>query len=53
MIKKVGIVGTGTAGLHLGLYLRQHGIEVTIFTDTASLRSIAACGCLTPWHIMP
>jgi 2-polyprenyl-6-methoxyphenol hydroxylase-like FAD-dependent oxidoreductase len=33
MGKKVGIVGAGTAGLHLGLYLRQHGVEVTIFTD--------------------
>lgn len=33
MSKKIGIVGAGTAGLHLGLYLRQHGVDVTIFTD--------------------
>ncbi|MGQ0701324.1 MAG: styrene monooxygenase subunit StyA [Panacagrimonas sp.] len=33
MRKKIGIVGAGTAGLHLGLYLRQHDVDVTIFTD--------------------
>lgn len=33
MGKKIGIVGAGTAGLHLGLYLRQHDVDVTIFTD--------------------
>lgn len=33
MRKKIGIVGAGTAGLHLGLYLRQHGVDATIFTD--------------------
>jgi len=31
--KKIGIIGAGTAGLHLGLYLLQHDVEVTIFTD--------------------
>lgn len=33
MAKNIGIVGAGTAGLHLGLYLRQHGIAATIYTD--------------------
>lgn len=33
MSKTIGIVGAGTAGLHLGLYLLQHGVDVTIFTD--------------------
>lgn len=33
MRKKIGIVGAGTAGLHLGLYLLQHDVEVTIYTD--------------------
>jgi 2-polyprenyl-6-methoxyphenol hydroxylase-like FAD-dependent oxidoreductase len=33
MGKKIGIVGAGTAGLHLGLYLREHAVDVTIFTD--------------------
>jgi 2-polyprenyl-6-methoxyphenol hydroxylase-like FAD-dependent oxidoreductase len=31
--KKIAVIGAGTAGLHLGLYLRAHGVEVTIFTD--------------------
>lgn len=31
--KKIGIIGAGTAGLHLGLYLRQHDVDVTIYTD--------------------
>lgn len=33
MRKRIGIVGAGTAGLHLGLYLRQHDVDVTLFTD--------------------
>lgn len=33
MGKKIAIVGAGASGLHLGLYLRQHGIHATIFTD--------------------
>lgn len=33
MNKTVGIIGAGTAGLHLGLYLRQQGVAVTVFTD--------------------
>src|SRR5581483_10783429 len=30
---KIGIVGAGIAGLHLGLLLRQAGIAATIFTE--------------------
>lgn len=33
MRKTIGIVGAGTAGLHLGLYLLKHGVDVTLFTD--------------------
>ena len=33
MEKSIGIIGAGTAGLHLGLYLRQHGVDATIITD--------------------
>lgn len=33
MKKRIGIVGAGTAGLHLGLYLLQNDVEVTVFTD--------------------
>jgi hypothetical protein len=29
----IGIVGSGVAGLHLGLFLRQHDVPVTIYTD--------------------
>lgn len=33
MTKRIAIVGGGAGGLHLGLYLRAHGVEVTIHTD--------------------
>lgn len=33
MRKTIGIVGAGTAGLHLGLYLLKHVVDVTLFTD--------------------
>ncbi|MES1939310.1 hypothetical protein T5B8_03671 [Salinisphaera sp. T5B8] len=33
MTKRIAIIGAGTAGLHLGLLLRQHDIPVTIITD--------------------
>ena len=33
MSKRIAIVGAGTAGLHLGLYLNEKGIDATIFTD--------------------
>jgi hypothetical protein len=33
MSKRTAIVGAGTAGLHLGLYLQQKGVQSTIFTD--------------------
>lgn len=33
MSKKIAIIGAGTGGLHLGLYLQQQGVETTIFTD--------------------
>jgi 2-polyprenyl-6-methoxyphenol hydroxylase-like FAD-dependent oxidoreductase len=29
----IGIVGSGVAGLHLGLFLRAHDVPVTIYTD--------------------
>jgi 2-polyprenyl-6-methoxyphenol hydroxylase-like FAD-dependent oxidoreductase len=33
MEKRIGIIGAGVAGLHLGLYLRQHDTSATIITD--------------------
>lgn len=32
---RIGIIGAGTAGLHLGLRLQQHGIASTIYTERA------------------
>jgi hypothetical protein len=32
-MQHIGIVGAGIAGLHLGLFLRQHGIAATIYTE--------------------
>jgi 2-polyprenyl-6-methoxyphenol hydroxylase-like FAD-dependent oxidoreductase len=37
-MKNIGIVGAGIAGLHLGLYLQQHGIQATIYTDQSPER---------------
>lgn len=36
MEKRIGIIGAGVAGLHLGLYLRQHDIDVTIVSDRSA-----------------
>lgn len=33
MRKHIAIVGAGAAGLHLGLYLRAHDVDVTLHTD--------------------
>ncbi|GAC06215.1 styrene monooxygenase subunit StyA [Paraglaciecola chathamensis] len=33
MSKRIAIVGAGAAGLHLGIYLRKHNVDVTLFTD--------------------
>lgn len=35
MKREIGIIGAGIAGLHLGLYLRKHGVDATIITDRA------------------
>ena len=33
MKREIGIIGAGVGGLHLGLYLRKHGVDATIITD--------------------
>jgi len=32
-MKNIGIVGSGVAGLHLGLFLQRHGVDATIYSD--------------------
>jgi 2-polyprenyl-6-methoxyphenol hydroxylase-like FAD-dependent oxidoreductase len=32
-VARIGIVGSGVAGLHLGLFLREHDVPATIYTD--------------------
>jgi len=32
-MKNIGIVGSGIAGLHLGLFLQRHGADATIYSD--------------------
>ena len=52
MNKRIGIIGAGTAGLHLGLFLRQHCIETTIYTDRRP-EEYTVGGCPTPWPTSP
>jgi 2-polyprenyl-6-methoxyphenol hydroxylase-like FAD-dependent oxidoreductase len=33
LTKRIGIIGAGTGGLHLGLRLQQLGIQATIIPD--------------------
>src|SRR5215470_18190900 len=32
-MNNIGIVGSGIAGLHLGLFLQKHGVDATIYSD--------------------
>lgn len=32
-MKNIGIIGSGIAGLHLGLFLQKHGVDATIYSD--------------------
>jgi hypothetical protein len=38
----IGIVGAGVAGLHLGLFLRQHSIQATIYTEKSAADQLGA-----------
>ena len=35
-MKNIGIVGSGIAGLHLGLFLQKHGQDVTIYSEKSA-----------------
>lgn len=37
----IGIVGAGTGGLHLGLLLRQHGLEPTLYAERSAEEVLA------------
>ena len=39
---KVGIVGGGVGGTHLGLFLRKHGIAATIYSEKTPAQHLAA-----------
>jgi 2-polyprenyl-6-methoxyphenol hydroxylase-like FAD-dependent oxidoreductase len=41
-MKRIGIVGGGIGALHLGLFLRGHGVPVTIYTDKTASQQRAA-----------
>jgi hypothetical protein len=41
-MKRIGIVGGGISGLHLGLWLRQHGIDATIYSEKTSAQLLEA-----------
>src|ERR1044071_1661030 len=32
-MNNIGIVGSGIAGLHLGLFLQKHGVDATLYSD--------------------
>src|ERR1044071_2184320 len=36
VMKNIGIVGSGIAGLHLGLFLQRHGLDATIYSDRSA-----------------
>ncbi|MBC7813305.1 MAG: monooxygenase, partial [Burkholderiales bacterium] len=50
MTKNIGIIGSGFAGLHLGLMLQKAGIDVTLYTDrTAEQMRGGAPALLARW----
>ena len=41
-MKRIGIVGAGISGLHLGLWLREYGVDTTIYTEKTSAQLLSA-----------
>jgi 2-polyprenyl-6-methoxyphenol hydroxylase-like FAD-dependent oxidoreductase len=41
-MKRIGIVGGGISGLHLGLWLREYGIDATIYAEKTSSQLLDA-----------
>lgn len=50
--KGIGIVGAGIAGLHLGLYLQQQGVPVTLYAERAAedVRAGRVLNSVTLWR---
>jgi len=38
-MKRIGIVGGGISGLHLGLWLREYGLDATIYSEKPPVSS--------------
>ena len=53
MERHIGIIGAGVAGLHLGLYLRRHGVDTTIITDRTADQFAASSLPNTVAHFAP
>ncbi len=53
MERHIGIIGAGVAGLHLGLYLRRHGVDTTIITDRTADQYAASRLPNTVAHFAP
>ena len=41
-MKRIGIVGGGISGLHLGLWLREYGLDATIYSEKTSSQLLDA-----------
>jgi 2-polyprenyl-6-methoxyphenol hydroxylase-like FAD-dependent oxidoreductase len=41
-MKRIGIVGGGISGLHLGLWLREYGLDTTIYSEKTSRQLLDA-----------
>lgn len=39
---RIGIVGAGVSGLHLGLWLRHYGIDATIYSEKTPAQFLSA-----------
>jgi 2-polyprenyl-6-methoxyphenol hydroxylase-like FAD-dependent oxidoreductase len=41
-LKRIAIVGAGISGLHLGLWLREYGVDTTIYTEKTAAQLLGA-----------
>jgi Styrene monooxygenase A putative substrate binding domain len=50
MMERIGIVGAGVAGLHLALYLQQHGVPARLYAERTPAEQRASRLPSTPGH---